>query len=62
MISRVNWGEMEIADYLRYHGLEPVDTFLDRVDREETDDQRISYVSIDLMATPADGGEHIEIH
>jgi len=36
MISRVNRGEMEIVDYPRYHGLEPVDTFLNRVDREMT--------------------------
>lgn len=51
MISLVNRGEMEIADYLKYHGLEPMDTFLDRVDREMTKDQRISFLNISLIAT-----------
>lgn len=46
-------GEMEIAYYLSYHGLEPLDTFLDRVDQEVIEGQRVSYLSIGLMETPA---------
>jgi len=42
---------MEIADYLKYHGLELMDTLLYIVDWEMTEDQRIPFLDIGLMVT-----------
>lgn len=53
MIIQVNRGEMEIVNYPKYHGLEPVDNFLNIVDEEITEDQRIPILNINLMATLA---------
>jgi len=53
MISRLNWIGTEISDYHKYYGIESVDILLNRVDREMREDQKIPFLDITLMETPA---------
>lgn len=39
-------------DYPKYYGLEPLDRFLDRMDQDILEDQRIPLLYIALMVTP----------
>jgi len=52
MITRENWIGIEISDYPKYYGLEPVGTFLNKVYVEMTEDQKIPFLDITLMETP----------
>jgi len=52
-MCRVNWGGIGKGDNPKYYGLELIDQFLDRLDQDVLEDQRIPLLDIMLMATPA---------
>jgi len=52
MISQVNGGDIGKDDIPKYCGLEPIDHFLDRMDQDVPEAQRISFLDVALMETP----------
>lgn len=62
MVTQVNWIGMEIGDYPKYYGLEPMDTFWNRVDQEIMEDQKIPFIDIAFMATWQYGGRQTAMH
>jgi len=51
-IGRIKWIGVEVSNYKKSHGIEPVDIFLNKVDREVRD-HKVPLLDIALFATPA---------